>query len=206
MKENIKAIIKSEELKDLTIDIADQAIDNKVTEEILDGTPILKYISSAIKVYSSYSDKIYLKKAMHVLLEIGDVNWKERVEFIRKLDDENSSGIEKILLSIDKLETIRKCKVFGRLCKLNALVKIDVNRFLRLTKLIQDSYLEDLKLLPYFISQQKNNQQKYFNEEEFVPLVALGLIYIQRSEREPNEKIEEYSKWNPEIKGCDVLK
>ncbi len=206
MKKHFEEIIKSDELNDISIELVEKVLDNGITDEVVKEIPILKSLIAAKKIYNSYTDRIFIEKAMNVLLELGETNWKERVELTSELDDENGTGLGKILLAIDKLETIRKCKVFGRLCKLKALKKINTERFLRLTKLIQDAYIEDLKLLPYFISEQQKNEQKYFNEEEFVPLIALGLIYIQRSEKKSNEKIEEYSKWNgdSEIKGGDT--
>ena len=123
---------------------------------------------------------------MNVLLELGDVNWKQRVELTRELDDEDSSGTEKILMAIDQLETIKKCKAFGRLCKLKALTKISLYEFSRLTKLIQDAYLDDLELVPIF--KERENEKVY--QDEFYPLLALGLIYQEEPDPSPIEKVE----------------
>lgn len=113
------------------------------------------------------------------------LNWKQRVELTRELDDADSSGTEKILMAIDRLETIKKCKVFGRLCKLKALNKIDVDDFSRLTKLIQDAFLDDLELVLYFEKQEK---EKVFTEEIY-PLITLGLIYQDDPDSSPIEKV-----------------
>ena len=140
---------------------------------------------------------------MNVLLELGDVNWKERVELTRELDDEDSSGTEKILMAIDQLETIKKCKVFGRLCKLKALNKIDADDFSRLTKLIQDAYLDDLYLVEYFVSKKAAKKWKIY-EEEYYPLISLGLIYQEQSEQKPIEKAHQYNEYDPEFKGGEI--
>jgi hypothetical protein len=188
MKEQIDIIVNSNELKEITSDIVEKVLDNQISDEILKEIPLVKTLVGIKNIYTTYTDRIFIKKAMNVLLELGDVNWKERVELTRELDDEDSSGTEKILMAVDQLETIKKCKVFGRLCKLKALKKIDADDFSRLTKLIQDAYLDDLTLVPYFMKKKKENVY----EDEFFPLIALGLIYQEQSEPTPIEKVEPY--------------
>ena len=108
-------------------------------------------------------------------------------------------GLKKILLAIDHLETHEKCKVFGRLCKLKAIGEIDVEEFKRLTKLIQDAYLNDLKLLPILSKKLSENEKKQFYRieeiyiEEFYPLLSLGLMYQEQREQMPIEKVEPMS-------------
>jgi len=86
---------------------------------------------------------------------------------------------------------------------LKALNKIDKPDYLRLTKLIQDVYLDDLKLVPYFkeISEKKNRP---FYPEEFVPLISLGLIYQHPSEQTPIERLEQSHESAPEFKGGEI--
>ena len=93
---------------------------------------------------------------MNVLLELGEASLKERTRLTSDLEDDDESAAEKILMAIDRLETIRKCKVYGRLCRLKAKGLIDRDSFLRLTKLIQDAYLDDLILVTEF----KNEERK----------------------------------------------
>lgn len=188
MKEGIDEIIKSENLKDITIDLVEMALDNQITNEVLKEVPILKSLVAVRNIYNSYTDRIFIKKTMNVLLELGEINWKDRVELTSDLDDDDGTGTEKILMAIDGIQTIQKCKVFGRLCKLKALNKIDKDDFLRLTKLIQDAYLEDISLVPYFVEKKKEDTYA----DEFFPLIALGLIYQEQSEPAPIEKVEPY--------------
>ena len=147
MKEQINDIIKSENLQEVTLELVEKVLNNEITNELLKEIPVLKSLVAVKNIYTSYTDRIFIKKAMNVLLELGETNWKERTELTTELDDENGSGAEKILLAVDKLETIEKCKVYGRLCKLKAMKKLDFKDFLRLTKLIQDAYLDDLILI-----------------------------------------------------------
>ena len=205
MKEEFEDIIKSKELKDISIELVEKALDNNITNEIAKEFPVLKLIIAVRNIYTSYTDRIFIKKAMNVLLELGDTNWKERIELTSDLDDNNSTGVEKILIATNHLETIEKCKVFGRLCKLKALKKIDIDNFKRITKLIQDAYLEDLKLLPKFLQLQEENKKKkssYLNNSQismgdFYPLMSLGLIYQEQEEQTPIELVEPVSYKDP---------
>tara|TARA_R110001583_G_scaffold195057_1_gene368864 strand:- start:155 stop:835 length:681 start_codon:yes stop_codon:yes gene_type:complete len=188
MKTEITQLIESDDLKEITLELVEKTLDNEITDETLKEIPILKYLVAAKNIYNSYTDRIFIKKTMKVLLEIGVINWKERVDLTESLKDNESSGTEKILLAIDGMQTMQKCKVYGKLCRLRALKKISVDEFLRLTKLIQDSYLEDLLLVPYFTEKKKDE----VFEEEFFPLISLGLIYQEQSEPSPIEKVEPY--------------
>ncbi|MHA6279030.1 hypothetical protein ACXYMT_02525 [Salinimicrobium sp. CAU 1759] len=205
MKEQFNEIIKSQDLKEVTADLVEKVLDNNIGNDIVKEIPILKLLIAVKSIYTSYTDRIFIKKAMNVLLELKDTNWKERVELTADLEDENGSGAEKILLAIDNLETFEKSKVFGRLCKLKAVGEIDLYEFKRLTKLIQDAYLDDLELLPSFsdrLERAKKESSPHFNRnriymEEFYPLVSLGLIYQEQGEQTPIEKVEPASYKDP---------
>ena len=203
MKEEISIIVNSKDLKEITLDIVEKVLDNQISNELLKEIPVLKTLVGIKNVYSTYTDRLFIKKTMNVLLELGEVNWKERVELTRELNDEDSSGTEKILLAIDQLETIKKCKIFGRLCKLKALNKIDVDVFSRLTKLIQDAYIEDLELVDYFVNLKKSEKRK-IHQEEFYPLISLGIIYQEQPEQIPFEKTEQYDEYDTGFKGGEI--
>jgi hypothetical protein len=200
MEVQFNEILISKELKEISLDLIENVLDNNISIEVLREIPILKSLVAVRKVYTSYSDRIFIKKAMHVLLELGDINWKERIELTSDLNDSDSTGAEKILMAIDKLETIKKCKVFGRLCKLKAVGKIDVDEFLRLTKLIQDAYLADLFLIEKF----KKNEKKEISEDVYYPILNLGLIYQEPSEQMPIRRNHQYNESDPEFKGGEI--
>lgn len=199
MKEQFNEIIKSKELKNLSIDLVEKVLDNEISNEILKEIPLLKSIVTARNIYTSYTDRIFIKKAMNVLLELNEVSWKERTELTAELDDEYGSGIEKILMAINQLETIKKCEVYGKLCKLKALKKINTEDFLRLTKLIQDSYLDDLVLITDF-----KGKGKEIHEGDYYSILSLGLIYQEPSEQMPIEKNHQYNEYDPEFKGGEI--
>lgn len=115
MEVQFNEILISKKLKEISLDLIENVLDNNISNEVLREIPILKSLVAVRNFYTSYSDRIFIKKAMNVLLELGDISWDERLELTSDLNDGDSRGAEKILLVIDKLETIKKCKIFGRL-------------------------------------------------------------------------------------------
>lgn len=200
MKEQFTEIIKSKDLHDITIDLVEKVLDNDITNEVLKEIPVLKSLVTVRNIYTSYTDKLFIKKTMNVLLELADLVDNEKDELLAELDDKDESGIEKILMAVDRLETIKKCKVYGRLCKLKAKGEILVWDFLRLTKLIQDAYLDDLVLVTDF----KKGDKKEIWEENYVAIIALGLLFLEPSEQMPIEKNFQYDKGDPEFKGGEI--
>jgi len=137
---------------------------------------------------------------MKVLLELGEINWKLRTELVSELSDNESTGSEKILMAIDKLETFEKCKIFGRLCRLKALNMINLLEFSRLTKVIQDSFIPDLELI---IDLNKEKIKKIW-EGEYYPLISLGLLYRQEFDQEPI-RMEQGNDYREIIVGGEII-
>ena len=200
MKEEIKNIIKSKDLQEITTDLVEKVLDNEITNDVIKEIPILKSLIAVRNIYTSYTDRLFIKKTMNVLLELGEISPDERIELTSELDEEDESGIEKILMAIDKLESIKKSKIYGRLCKLKATAKISAWDFLRLTKLIQDCYLDDLILVTDF----KPGENKEIYLVDYTSILSLGLIYQVVSEQTPIEKSEQYYEHDPEFKGGDI--
>lgn len=201
MKEEFSAIIKSDGLKDVSLDIVESILDGEIDNDLIREIPIIKTLIAFRKTYTSYSDRIFIKKAMNVLLELGDISWKQRIELTNDLDDNDSSGAEKILLAIDKLESYSKCKVFGRLCRLKALNRIDKDEFLRLNRIIQNSYLDDLLMINDFLKGEKHE----IWEGDYHQIISLGLIFQEPSEQEEIKiNHHRYDEYDPEVTGGKI--
>ncbi len=185
MSGELTQIVKSKDLKDISVDLLESILDSEITDEALKEVPIVKSLLAVKKIYSSISDRIFLKKALLVLLELKELTDEERKHLLEELGDKFSTGAEKILLAIDKLDSYLKCEIFGRLSFLRAKNVVDSEDYLRLSKIIKDAYLPDLKLINY-LKEGRND----VSLEEFHPLISLGLIFEEKSERTPIEKSE----------------
>lgn len=200
MNKYFDEIVKSNDLKDITTDIVESVLDNSIKEGLLKEIPIIKTIVAIKNIYSSISDRLFIKKAMRVLFELGEVENEARNNFINELDDEYSGGSERLLLAIEKLETYEKCKIFGRLCKLKALGVIELEMFLRLTKTIQDAYLDDLYNIKWLDKDKKNEVW----EGDYYNLISLGIVFREQSEQKAIERNHQYDEYDPEFKGGEI--
>lgn len=170
-KELHKSII-SDELKDLSEEVIELVIEEVSDSELVDKIPIVGTLKALYKTGHSIRDAIFLKKALYVLLELSDVPSKKRIEFIDSLEDRYSTGSEMILNAIDRLESNEKSVIFGRLCKLRALNKIDKKEFFEMTKLIQDAFLPDL--IEFYKTDAVRSETDYSDSK----FIRLGLISI----------------------------
>ncbi len=178
MQEEFREIVCTKELKKIGLDSVTSIADDYI------GIPA---VSALVRTYTSIVDKLFLKKAFNYLNEIHDLNWKQRASFINEMSDENSSGSEKLLLAIERLDTFEKSKYFGRLCKLRMTGVITLQELFRLTKVLQDAYIEDLHQLNTFENDEKKPMTKLLQEmsiddikrrrsEKYASLITLGLI------------------------------
>lgn len=200
IKQIITEVIKSENLKDISTEMLESFLENSIANDLLQEIPIVKTLIAAKSIFTSISDRIFVKKAITVLIELKNISSKDRINFLNELDDDFSLGSERILLTIEKLDTYEKCQIFGRLAKLRAQNLINLSNFLRLTKTIQDSYLDEL----YMIKWLKKNDKNYITEEEYYPLISLGLIFQERSVQQEIRSNHQYSIDDPEFVGAEI--
>lgn len=200
MNEHFTAIAKSNDLKDITTDVVEAILDNSIQDEILKAFPVTKTIFALKNLYNSISDRLFIKKAMIVLLQLGQINEELRSEFINKLDDDYCNGSEKLLLAIEKLENYEKCKVFGRLCKLRAMGRIESYMFSSLTKVIQDAEIWGLYNIKH-LDKDKNNDVWV---GDYNNLIILNLAFQEHTEQVPIRRNEQYEYDDPEFAGGEI--
>lgn len=71
MKDQFNEIIKSEGLKDISLDLVEKALDNKISDEVIWEILILNSLVAGVKIYNSYSDRILIKKQCMFYLNLG---------------------------------------------------------------------------------------------------------------------------------------
>ena len=188
MKQIISEVTKSKDLKDITLDMVEKILDSQISDEFMQEVPIIKTLWAMRKIYSSYTDRIFLKKAMAALLELGEVSENDRKDFIRSLDNQDSNGAEKILMMIESFRSIRRCKVYGRLCKLKAQGLLDLQSFKELESIISECNLADLEEVNKFHSDAGTEVDDYY----YSPLTRYGIGYKVPIVKKPPVYLEEH--------------
>ena len=112
----------------------------------LDETGISGFILSGIKTLSSIPDKIFAAKILKFLtaLEENKIKAEEFISKIREKEDWQKLGAE-FLVVVDSLSSLDKSYFYGKICGAYCEGKINFNELLKLTELLQNISLEDLK-------------------------------------------------------------
>ncbi len=200
IKDNIKTVFESEGFEEIGGELLEAAIDSNVTDPVLQEIPVIKTLVAIAKVHNSISDNLFLRKASRVLLELKETSAEERQKFIEALDKRGNDGAELLMMLIDRLESPEKCEVFGRLCKLKAQERINASEFQILAKVIQDSSLGDLDLITSWLDHLKIPH----DAGDIAPVIALGLVYLEPTERSPIVQHQDHRTGQETIEGGEI--
>lgn len=146
---NLLNVVKSDQIKEITKDLTEVAIDTFFNDGILKDIPIVGTFFNLYNLSQNISNSFFTKKILKFLLELNSISNKERLNFIEQLDNENESAKigEKLLIIINNLEDVDKATILGKLFKLAIEGKIEMQTFMRLSYMVDRAYLEDLKVL-----------------------------------------------------------
>jgi hypothetical protein len=125
-----KEIIKSEEVTDLTADLADSLINSILDGGVLEEIPI---IGSMLKIYRSgrsIKEKIFSKQLLAFLNITENVSEEKRKEFFDKITEEEKEKLSsKILTLLEKEDEIQKSKWYAIALNLYIENKIEYSEF-----------------------------------------------------------------------------
>lgn len=176
LEESIENTIETADLHRITADIRELALDALLKDEVIKSIPIVKWIDRINTVGQSVRDYILLKKVLKFFSQLKDTSIEERSKFIAKIE-ENEEYNKKvglaIILILDKLEDFEKPEIIGKLFAANIKGTIDYETFLRLSNLVQNLFLPDLKYLKKF---NRGELQDYSKQDE---LYLAGFLITQ---------------------------
>ena len=146
---NFLNVVKSDQIKEITKDLTEVAIDTFFNDGILKDIPVVGTFFNLYNLSQNISNSFFTKKILKFLFELNSISNKERLSFIEKLDNENESAKigEKLLIIINKLDDVDKATILGRLFKLTIEGEIEIQTFIRLSYMVDRAYFEDLKVL-----------------------------------------------------------
>jgi hypothetical protein len=175
---NIFNSVKSEAIKDLSPEILETTLDLLTDSEVLKEIPIFGLGFKSYSLYQNITEAFFVKKLLKFLYELKEVSFQERQKFIDELESKNETkkAGEKLLVTLNRLNDIEKAEVIGKLFKKTILGEIEFEDFNRLSHIIDNSYINDIKLL-------KNNPHlEYIEEQVKANLSQLGLLSLSISD------------------------
>lgn|SRR5690606_34549746 len=164
--------VKSEIIKDLTPEILETTFDLITKSELIKEIPIFGIGFKTYSIYQNITESFFVKKILKFLYELKDISYDKREEFIKNLETkkETTKAGEKLLIILNRLNDIEKAKIIGKLFNNTILEKISFEDFDRLTHIIDNAYINDLKSL-------KNNPHlSYLDNSVKSNLYILGLL------------------------------
>jgi hypothetical protein len=168
----IDAIV-SDQLVQLSSDVAETILDSILGDGVLQNIPVFGVIYKVGKAGIGIREQYFAKKVFKFLLDIKDISQNERQAFINDLQENTKQDAgEVILLLIDKLDSLEKPSIIANLLKAKIKDQITIEKFLRLSVIIERSFLPDLKKLHLYVN------AKRYDENVSESLINLGLIYM----------------------------
>jgi hypothetical protein len=163
----------SDQLVQLTSDAAETILDSILGDGVLQNIPVFGAIYKVGKAGIGLREQLFAKKVFKFLIGIKDITPEERAKFVTDLEEntQQKSG-EVILMLLERLDTLDKPPIIANLLKSKVYGHISIEKFLRLSAIVEKSFLPDLKKLHLYLD------SKRYDEDVSETLSNLGLIYM----------------------------
>lgn len=140
-----------DELADLGGTIGDIALDSVITSGALDGVPVVGTLVSIARSGAAIRDLVFQRKVIAFLTSFAkESDPTSRKEFVRKIEEEDDGQRfgETILLLLERMDDLSKPVIVGRLMAAAARGDMSLKEGLRLSRIVDRAFIEDLLLLP----------------------------------------------------------
>ncbi len=189
--------IATDNLSQIGTDTIEIFTDSILEEGLLKEIPVFGLLYKSVKTGIAIRDQLTAKKILKFLFEIKDIPIEKRRDFAIELEQYEGSrqtAGETILILLDKLDHLFKSQIIGKLAKAKTLEKITVDRFLRLSHVVQRVFVHDFSKLYDF-----QPRQKSYGEDVIYSLENVGLVANRVIDGGDAFSIEEYDSGNYKI-------
>lgn len=174
LPDTLTETIKDNNFQEVITNFGEIAIDSVLDEGVLKEIPLLGCFFGLAKATMSIQDKLFTKKILTFLLQLKNTDTDSRRKQVEKIDNDpeyKTKVGEKLLYIIDKCEDNEKAIYLGQLFQCYIEEQINYEDFLRASKCIELTFLQDLKR---FIKEKWNN----IDTDKAGELVGSGLMQI----------------------------
>lgn len=170
---SLELAITNSDLKNLTKEYGELAIDGILKDGILKDIPLLGTIIGAIKFGNSINQNIATKKLYKFLFQLNKIpleKRKQKIEEINSSKKYQSKVGEQIFELLEKIESDGKPEIIGKLFAAVIQEKIDYIKFLKASHIVKTVFYYDL------IALKKTYDGKYLNDPIDDTLMTNGLV------------------------------
>ena len=155
MEENLRdfSIIETltnSDLSSVSKDIAEIAIDGVLKDGLLKDLPIVNTLLATYKAGKSVKDNLFTRKLLRFLLGVNEISQEDREKVIRKLDSDPKAVGEMLILSLERMDDLKKPELLAKAFRLLAENIISTNDFFGLKTIIDKIDLSDLEEIVKF--------------------------------------------------------
>jgi hypothetical protein len=172
---NLIDSIAKNELENLTVDLAEVALDMVIDDEFLKLIPVVGPIVKCLRAAHSIKDRFFIKKVAMFLQELGQINQAKRQRFVEQLaidEGSRSKAGESLVFLLDRLDNLYKSRIIGRIYLARLENKIGAIELRRFCMIVDRAFLPDLDVL-------SQHYTVHLQDEESASLLyALGLVKI----------------------------
>jgi len=159
---------EAKELERLSVDYAEIGLDSIFEEGIVKDIPILRTAISLAKIGFNVRDRIYIKKILGFLAQIGQTTQEQREYFVGKHYGNKKRFEEAVMLILEQADRFEKTSLVGKIFRACILGKISYQDALTLSSIVNKALWQDLE----------NMLQQNYTEEMKMRLCNCGLMNL----------------------------
>lgn len=130
------------DLRDVAKDSAEVFVDSFLTDGVLKEIPIVRSVIGLAKAGITVRDRIFLEKVIKVLSPLSKYSSQQRQEFLKSLDpDEVKKASQYLILYIDRLDSIEKTAMLGKVFEAYLTGKISYKAMLYFAHFIDSVFI-----------------------------------------------------------------
>ncbi|WP_111672807.1 hypothetical protein [Algoriphagus litoralis] len=136
---------------DILSNLGEITLELVTNNEAISQIPIIGTLRSLYKITNSISDRIFIQKILKFLRELHTLSFEEKEKMKRKIEKDKKNNIgENLLEIVNKIDNNNKFKIIGQIFRSYINEEIDFENLLRLSQIVNNSYLPDLMKLTFF--------------------------------------------------------
>lgn len=173
IEQSLLNTIKNDNLKDLSTDYSELALDSFLNDGVLRDIPFFGTLYKGYKGVLGIRDALFAQKVYKFLTQIKSVPVEERINFIEEIESKKNENIkvgQTLLLIIDKLDDLDKARIIGNLFKATIKKQINYDEFMRLSSIVQKAFNADLLKL---------SSSSYYEESTKDHFISIGLMKLK---------------------------
>jgi hypothetical protein len=170
---------EAKELGDLAAEYSELGLDSILDDGIVKDIPILRTVVSLAKIGFNIRDRIYLKKIIGFLAQVGQTTQEQRDEFVKKYCDDVESFEETVMLILEQANRIEKTILVGKIFRTCILGEISYEDTLNLSNMINNTLWSDIEAI----------KDKKYDQEIRMRLCNSGLLSLDWMRRAASDSI-----------------